>query len=98
MTQITLAIILAMTVEAMVEYSKSLQASVTAGGWKTIIIQLLAVVIAVCLCLLANVDVFAVFGVPLGDVGGCVLTGVLVARGSNYLADFLQRVTNVNKL
>ncbi len=91
MTQISLVVMLAVTVEALVEYGKSIVCS--SGGWRTIVIQVAAMVTAILLCLLADADIFAALGISLGEVGGNVLTGVVIARGSNYLADFICRLT-----
>ncbi len=93
MTQIMMVAMLAVTVEALVEYGKSIVDSLSCGGWKIAGIQIVATVVSVVLCLLADADIFGMLGVPLGAVGGRVLTGILVARGSNYLSDFIQRLT-----
>lgn len=97
MTQIALTAMLAVTVEALVEYAKSLLGALTQGGWKTLIVQLLAAVVSVLLCLLSGADLFDVLGIELGDIGGRVLTGILIARGSNYLADFINRITTAKQ-
>lgn len=95
MTGIALLLVLAVLVEALVEYGKTLLTAVSEGGWKAAIIQLAAIVTAVTLCLLAGADLFAVLDISLGGgVTGCVLTGVLTARGSNYMADLLGRLTD----
>ncbi len=93
MTGITLLMVLAVLVEALVEYGKTLLHSVSEGGWKTAIIQLTALVAAVTLCVLARADLFAVLDISLGgQLIGCVLTGILTARGSNYMADLMGRL------
>ena len=93
MTGIALVLILAVTVEALVEYGKSLLHMAVKDGWKTAALQLTAVAVSVALCLLTGADLFASFGIAFGHTaGGRVLTGVLSARGANYLADFLKRL------
>ncbi len=92
MTQMMLTAILAITVEALVEYGKAIVASLANGGWRTVGIQLAATVISVALCVAAGADIFGALNVPIGEIGGRVLTGVLVARGSNYLSNFIQRL------
>lgn len=93
MTGIARIMVLAVTVEALVEYTKSLLEAVRGGGRKTLIIQLTALGLSVALCLLAHADLFDVLGVTLGGrLTGCVFTGLLAARGSNYIADFVSRV------
>lgn len=95
MSQLILTAMLAVTVEALVEYAKSVISSATQGGWKTVLIQLAAAVTSVLLCLLSDADLFSAMGITLGEVGGHVLTGILIARGSNYLADFVSRLSAV---
>ena len=85
---------LAVTVEALVEYGKSI-ALAAKGSWKAAVMQLAAVAAGVLLCLAADADVFAVleldFAVPwLGKV----LTGILISRGANYLSDLLGKLTH----
>ena len=93
MTGIALVTVLAITVEALVEYAKTLIEGCRSGGWKTLGIQLTALGLSVALCLLARADLFGVLGVALGGrLTGCVLTGLLAARGSNYIADFVSGV------
>lgn len=93
MTGIALVTVLAITVEALVEYAKTLAEGCRSGGWKTLGIQLAALALSVTLCLLARADLFGTLGVQLGgEAVGCVCTGLLAARGSNYIADFLRRV------
>ncbi len=94
MTGMTLLLSLAVLVEALVEYGKTLLVSVSEGGWRTAVIQLTAVVAAVTLCVLAGANLFALLGISLGSpLTGCVLTGVLTARGSNYMADLMGQLT-----
>ena len=93
MTGIARISVLAVTVEALVEYAKSLLEGCRSGGWKTLFIQLAALGLSVSLCLLAGADLFGALGVRLGNhMAGCIFTGLLAARGSNYIADFVQRV------
>ncbi|MBQ5840455.1 MAG: hypothetical protein IIW40_00710 [Clostridia bacterium] len=93
MAGITLLMVLAVLVEALVEYTKTLLRSVSEGGWNTAVIQLTALGTAVTLCVLARADLFAVLDISLGGrLTGCVLTGILTARGSNYMADLMSRL------
>ena len=93
MEGITLLLVLAVLVAALVEYSKTVLSSVCEGGWKTAVTQLTAMTTAVTLCVLARADLFAVLDISLGgQLVGCVLTGVLTARGSNYMADLMSRL------
>ncbi len=91
--QMVLVAVLAVTVEALVEYGKSIVCLLVNGGWTTALIQLAATVVAVVLCVVAGADMFALLGMPIGVIGGRLLTGIFVARGSNYVADFVKKVT-----
>ena len=86
-------IMLAVTVEALVEYGKSIIA-IAKGSWKSALLQMAAVASGVVLCLAADADLFRVmelgFAVPWM---GKVLTGILISRGANYLNDFVTKTT-----
>jgi hypothetical protein len=52
-----------------------------------------AVVLSIFLCVAAQVDFFALVGVPLViPYAGMVLSGIIVSRGANFLHDFLAAV------
>lgn len=95
---VTLIVVLAVAVEALVEYAKTWVASITEGGWKTAIIQTGALAVSVLLCVATGADMFAILGISLGHSWlGSVFTALLTARGSNYMADFLTRFTNTGR-
>lgn len=89
----TVILMLAVTVEALVEYSKSI-ADAAKGSWKAAVLQLVAVAAGVALCLAADADVFAVMelGFALPWMGK-VLTGILISRGANYVSDLVGKLT-----
>lgn len=83
----TLAIIfiLALTVEALIEYGKLIFQKTI--NWK----QIAAVVVAVLLSIAAKTDLYSVLGVTfIVPFLGTVLTGILFSRGANYLSDFIK--------
>lgn len=89
----TVILMLAVTVEALVEYGKSIVAAAK-GSWKVAALQLAAVVVSAGLCVAANADLFKTmefdFSVPwLGQV----LTGILISRGANYVSDLVGKMT-----
>ncbi len=86
MTLVTI-LILAITVEALIEYGKLIfQKQI---NWK----QLVALVIGVLLAVAANVDLYELAGVTfIVPYVGVVLTGIIFSRGANYVADFLKMV------
>lgn len=57
-------------------------------------LKYVGLVIGVGVCLAYRLDVFAILGIvsPIASISnyiGCVLTGVIIGRGSNYLNDFI---------
>lgn len=91
-------VMLAVTVEALVEYGKSIVAA-TKGDWKAALLQLAAVAAGVVLCMAADADLFAAlelgFAVPWL---GSALTGIMVSRGANYVSDLLGRLTHTKEM
>lgn len=96
MQGIILTVTMAVVVEALVEYGKSIGRAAASGEWKAAITHLAAVLLGVALCLATGADLFAVadiaFALPLI---GSVLTGVLISRGANYVSDFIKRLDAV---
>ena len=67
MQGIILILALAVVVEAVVEYIKSIGKMFATGDWKTAVTQLSAAAIAIALCFAAGADLFAALGllIPL---------------------------------
>ncbi len=90
--KIVLATVIAVTVEALVEYGKTI---ITAwhNGKKAVLLQGAAVAVSVCLCLLSGADVYGALGIHFAWMpAGCILTGVFAARGANYISDLVGRL------
>ena len=92
MSVITTILILAFTVEALIEYGKLIfQQKI---NWKQIVALLLGVLLAVA----AQVDLYAIVGVSfIIPYVGMALTGIIFSRGANYVADFLKMIQGVGK-
>lgn len=87
----TLAIIfiLAITVEALIEYAKVVFCKEI--NWK----QAGAIVVAVFLAVAAGTDLYELLGVAFKiPYLGMALTGIIFSRGANYLADFITLTQN----
>ena len=81
-------LILAITVEALIEYAKLLFVD-KAIVWK----QVAALILGIGLSVLAGTDLYAVVGVTFSvPYVGVVLTGIIFSRGSNYVADFVKKL------
>ena len=53
-------------------------------------------ILGILLCVLANVDFFALVGVELSiPIVGIVLSGLLVSRGANFVHDLLKIVYEI---
>lgn len=90
---VVLMMVVAVTVEGLVEYGKSVYKLLAESGKKALALQLAALAVAVFLCLTAGADLYAWLGVEfVVPHVGCVLTGVFASRGANYASDFIGRV------
>lgn len=95
MTGILLILVLAVTVEAIVEYVKTIMATFSGGDRKTAALQVLAVIISILICFAASADLYAALGIVFAyHWVGIVLTGIFASRGANYVSDF---IGNINK-
>lgn len=91
---VSLAIVLAMVTEALVEYASTVVKCFIDGQIKTAIKQAGSIIISVLLCCSLNLDVFASLGVQFSaPIIGVVLTGIFASRGANYFSDFIKRLT-----
>ena len=94
MENIALIIMLAVTVEALVEYGKSIGKAFADKQAKTAITQLCAMAVSVGLCGLAGADMYAVIGVPFSVPWvGTILTGIFASRGANFVSDLVGKLT-----
>ncbi len=95
MDQLVLIFSVAIIVEALLEYTKSVVYMFTRGCVKCGVIRICAAVIGVGLALLTGVNLFAEFNIPISQPWiGSALTGIIISRGSNYLNDIISRLAN----
>ena len=98
MQGILLILALAVTVEAVVEYVKSIVKMFTEKDYRTAITQLSAAAIAIALCFAAGADLFAALGLHFGLWWiGVVLTGLFASRGANYVSDIIRKLQSLGK-
>lgn len=94
MTGIILILLLAVTVEAIVEYAKSI-ISAFSGDKRSAALQIFAVAISVMICFAAGSDMYAALGVNFAySWVGVLLTGIFASRGANYLSDLIGKLNS----
>jgi len=87
METISAIIIGSIIVEAIIEYVSAISSKEFRRKW------LSSMGFGVAFALMYNLDLPAVFGLTTSlPFVGMVLTGMLLSRGSNYLADFIKRL------
>lgn len=93
MEGMALVLILAVTVEAVVEYIKSICAAFSGEGAKAAVLQLAAAVVSISLCFAADADLYAALGILfVKPAVGVVLTGIFASRGANFVSDLVGRM------
>lgn len=96
MQTILLAIVMAVTVEALIEYVKQIAKALSSGEVKAAATQVVSILLGVLLCLAVGADVYGALGVAFAVPWvGTVLTGIFASRGSNYLSDLAKRLQNI---
>ncbi len=97
MEGIILLLVMAIVVEALIEYAKTIGKAFTNGGMKTAVTQLAAIALGVLLCFMTGGDLFTVVGISfVWPWLGIVLTGIIISRGANYVSDFIKRLQSLN--
>lgn len=85
-----LFLVMAIVVEGLVEYAKTV---IAMRNKKAIVIQLSALVVSILLCLLSGANVLGELGVTFHvPYAGEILTGVFASRGANYASDLVGRL------
>lgn len=96
MNTILLAIVMAVTVEALIEYVKQIAKALSSGEVKAAATQVVSILLGVLLCLTVGADVYGALGVAFAVPWvGTVLTGIFASRGSNYISDLAKRLQNI---
>lgn len=91
---IAMVIMLAVIIEALVEYGKSIGKAFADKQAKTAITQLCAVAAGILVCGAAGVDMFAAVGVEFAVPWlGIILTGIFASRGANFVSDLVGKLT-----
>ena len=89
---IAIVIAVAILIEGLVEYAKSIMDMVENGEKKTAITQMITIAIGILLAFAFNADMFVPVGIDVNHYIGMVLTGIVMSRGSNYASDLIKRI------
>ena len=93
MNRTVLVLMMAVTVEALIEYAKTFGKAIIEKQWKTAATQAGAVALGVLLCFGVGADFYAALGVNFNVVWiGTALTGVFASRGANYVSDLVKKL------
>lgn len=93
-TEITTLVFAALVVESVINIVQNIQEKET--SWKYWASLVLGVVASVLVSWNWNLDIFTIFGMPMGRLSlvGPILTGLVISRGSNVVSDFLGLINN----
>jgi len=85
-------IVLAITIEALIEYAKEIIKGEIAWA------QVGAIGVAILLAIAANADLYEVGGIEFNiPYLGMILTGIFLSRGSNYVSDLIGKFQGAKK-
>lgn len=86
--------LIAVIVEGLISYANMILSADKTIDWKCVS----AIVLGVFIGISYNLDLLGLFGVHSSvPFIGNVLTGILLSRGSNYLADLIKVISNISK-
>ena len=100
MKSIGLAIVVAVIVEALVEYGQTVYDMVEEYEYKKAIKQGLAIAVAILFAFQLKVTLLTwlmgdTFAVTISPVFDKIVSGIFMSRGANYLADFVRMVLRI---
>lgn len=102
MKTIALIIMVAIVLEALVEYAKTIDSMVVSRAYKTAITQGITIILGIGLAFIFHLQLFngamSEFyeGLKINPAIDMVLTGILFSRGSNYFSDLISKLQKPN--
>ena len=105
MKTIALIIMVAIVLEGLVEYGKTIDRMVVARDYKTAITQGITIILGIALAFIFHLQLFnegmseIYKDLAINPTIDMILTGILFSRGSNYFSDFVskfQRKDNIS--
>lgn len=89
---IAVIIAVAVLIEGLVEYGKTIIDMATDGEKRKVLIQVITIVIGILLAFAFDADMFIPLGLAVNHYIGMVLTGIVMSRGSNYVSDLISNL------
>lgn len=89
---IALIVAVAVLIEGLVEYGKTIADMFDSGEKRIALIQVITIVIGVGLAFAFDADMFIPLGLAVNHYIGMVLTGIVMSRGSNYVSDLIGKL------
>lgn len=83
---LTLFVTLAVLTEGVTDYIRSLL-----GEKAKIPVIIITLALGIAICVLSGSDLFKMFSIDLPYKIGCVLSGILLSRGSNYVHKLVEK-------
>ena len=99
MKTIALIVMVAILLEALVEYGKTIDHMISNKEYKTAITQGITIALGIALAFIFQLHLFngamSEFyeGLSINGTVDMILTGILFSRGANYFSDFVSRLT-----
>lgn len=85
-------IAIAVLLEALVEYAKSIVKMFTEGDRKTATMQLITIIAGIAFGFLFKLQLFHALEIAVDVTADKVLTGIIISRGSNYANDLISKI------
>lgn len=98
MKTIALIIMVAIVLEALVEYVKTIDSMVISRAYKTAITQGITIILGIGLAFVFHLQLFngamseIYEGLKINPTVDMILTGILFSRGSNYFSDLISKL------
>lgn len=90
---IAVIIAVAILIEGLVEYGKTIADTVNEGEKRTALIQVITIAVGIALAFAFDADMFVPLGLKVNHYIGMALTGIVMSRGSNYVSDLIGKIS-----
>lgn len=90
---IAVIIAVAVLIEGLVEYGKTIIDMATEGEKRKALIQVITIAVGIALAFAFDADMFIPLGLAVNHYIGMTLTGIVMSRGSNYVSDLIGKIS-----